>query len=180
MLTNPPISPLLFLQAGLPKCRTRGLFLGISRLSTKEREYGVAKLVDNGRGNLKRPTRNTFASAGRKGGNVNGENLNKGHEYHMSGEDINTSRDWEKDEIVESLPEKQSLQKAKESVSYRKTSEYANKHPSGEVKTNKSFINTNTHTNGSPAPETNFTIRRYEIFGDSPQIRKAGLVRRVG
>ncbi|TGO64657.1 hypothetical protein BCON_0006g00590 [Botryotinia convoluta] len=133
--------------------------------STLRREYGKTKSVDSGWRNAKRPTRNTFASADWKEGN--GENLNKGNEDHISGEDINTSRDYKKDEIVELLPE------AKIILSYRENSEFANESPSGKI-IYKHACQWDT------CPETNVTIRRYEIFGDSPQIRKAGLVRRAG
>ncbi|TGO26664.1 hypothetical protein BPAE_0055g00350 [Botrytis paeoniae] len=102
--------------------KTRGLFLKISRLPTGRREYEKAKSVDSRWGNAERATRNTFASADWKGGN--GKNLNKGNEDHISGEDINTSRDYKKDEV---LPE------AKIIGSYRENSEFAYKFPSGET-----------------------------------------------
>lgn len=94
MLTNRRISPLLILQAGLPKFRDRGLFLNIPRLSTERREYGNAKWVESRRGNVKRSTRKTFASADC---NENDRvNLDEEKNDHMSEKHTNASRDWEK------------------------------------------------------------------------------------
>ncbi|KAF7933430.1 hypothetical protein EAE99_003315 [Botrytis elliptica] len=74
--------------------------------------------------------------------------------------------------------EKESSQEKKESTSYQEDTEFANEYPFEEVKTNRSSVN--TQANGSPVLETDVVIRRYEMFGESPQIRKAGLVRRAG
>ncbi|KAF7874702.1 uncharacterized protein EAF02_008679 [Botrytis sinoallii] len=63
-------------------------------------------------------------------------------------------------------------------MSYQEDTEFANEYPFEEVKTNRSSVN--TQANGSPVLETDVVIRRYEMFGESPQIRKVGLVRRAG
>ncbi|TEY60150.1 hypothetical protein BOTCAL_0185g00130 [Botryotinia calthae] len=157
----------------LAQCRARGLFPNTPRLSTERRKYGKAKLVDSRRRNVKRSTRKTFASADCNGNDR--VDLDEENDDYMSGKDTNTSRDWNKDEIVESLPG------AKEFLVRRENSESAHKYLPGEGNTNRSSME--THTNGSPAreiPEAQISIRRYEIFGNSPQTRKAGLVRRVG